>query len=297
MRSAIGTLLDNHFLGDEGTIVVIDPQGSIVSSKNADLFGSSIDLNVFQNIKAAEEYFFFEDETDNSFYTFYQSNYTNWTYLYKIPREYLFAGMDIARNWILIVSIFFIIVSILIVKVISQSISKPIQYVISEMENVEKNNLLVNLKYDGKDELHTLTHTFNTMMNRIRNLINKNYEMQKLKHELEMRALQAEINPHFLYNTLEAINWMGRLNKIPEISKMTQMLADTMRYSLDKGSSLVSLTEELEHVKNYLGIQKIRYGNHLSVFIDIPEELMGVSIQKTNFTTSRGKCNRTRLRK
>lgn len=95
-----------------------------------------------------------------------------------------------------------------------------------------------------------------------------------------MRALQAEINPHFLYNTLEAINWIGRLHKIPDISNMTQMLAETMRYSLDKKSSSVTLREEIDHVRKYLGIQKIRYGEKLSILIDIPEEMLQINIPK-----------------
>lgn len=167
-EGAIRTLLDNEFLRNEGSIIVIDPEGSIVSSKEMDDEHRTIDPNLQQSIVDSKDYFFYKDELGDYFYSFYQSNYTNWTYLFKIPRSYLFDGINHARNWIIIVSIFFIIVSILIVQTISRSISQPIQYVIKEMENVEKSNLLVNLQYDGKDELHVLTHTFNTMMNRIR---------------------------------------------------------------------------------------------------------------------------------
>jgi two-component system sensor histidine kinase YesM len=279
-ESAVRTLLDDSNLDIQGTMIVIDPEGFIVSSRNAEMLGSAIDPNVIQLIKESKEYFFYGAEAANTFYTFYQSDFTNWTYLYQIPSQVLFTGTNVVRNWIMVVALFFTFVSIITVKVISHNISKPIQHVISEMENVEKNNLLVNLKYEGKDELHTLTHTFNTMMNRIRNLIKKESELQRLKHELEMRALQAEINPHFLYNTLEAINWIGRKNRIPEICDMTKMLADIMRYSIDNHRNLVSLVEELEHVKKYLGIQKLRYGNQLSVFIDVPEEMMEVHIPK-----------------
>src|SRR5690606_39093819 len=100
------------------------------------------------------------------------------------------------------------------------------------------------------------------------------------KHELELRALQAEINPHFLYNTLEAINWIGRINKVERISEITTKLADIMRYSIDHSRHFVTVQDEYEHIKKYIDIQKVRYGEKLSVFIEIPKEMANVQIPK-----------------
>lgn len=180
----------------------------------------------------------------------------------------------------LIVAAFFIIVGIAASRIIAYSISKPIIRIIKDMRNIEMNNLLVTVNYDGRDELASLTASFNSMMDRLKRLMKKESDLQRMSHELELRAMQAEINPHFLYNTLEAINWMGRMNHIPKICDMTTMLADIMRYSISRREELVTLAEELEHVKKYLNIQKIRFEDKLSVMVDVQEDILNVCVPK-----------------
>jgi len=262
----------------KGDLVVLGQDGYVVSSNNSHKTGKKYDgwdVSVFSDRTGS-----FTDKTNGVFLNYYKSEYTNWTYVFSIPVKELYSGIEIVRNWVIVVAILFTVIGILLAKLIARNISKPLIHIIREMRNIEANDLSVNLDYNGKDELTSLAATFNNMMDRIRLLIAKDSELQRLKHELEMRALQAEINPHFLYNTLEAINWIGRMNKVDEICDITTMLADIMRYSINRSKDIVTVREEFGHTQQYAGIQRIRYGGNLSIFFDIPKEVYHVRIPK-----------------
>lgn len=278
-ESAVSNLLSQQGVELKGSVMVFDQDGYIVSSSLKQP-GTRIDRKLLAALSSPAKYFFQKEKEGKVFYNYYKSSFTNWAYLYRIPSKELFTGIGIVRNWVIVVAIFFTVISVVSARVIAYNISQPIIRIIKEMKNIETNDLLVNLKYDGKDELTSLATTFNTMMDRLRQLIRKESDQQRMKHELEMRALQAEINPHFLYNTLEAINWIGRMNRIPKICDMTLMLADIMRYSIGNQKDLVTIENELEHVKKYLGIQQIRYDDKLSIFMEMPKEILEAEIPK-----------------
>lgn len=262
----------------KGDLHVLEQDNYIISSNHADQIGSSYTL---PNVSAfLSDTGSFVDKADGMFFSYYKSEYTHWTYLFSIPTKELYSGIEVVRNWVIVVAILFTVVGILLAKVIASNISKPLIQIIREMRSIEANDLSVNLNYNGNDELTSLATTFNNMMNRIRQLIERDSELQRLKYELEMRALQAEINPHFLYNTLEAINWIGRIHKVNEICDITTMLADIMRYSINRSKDIVTIQEEYEHTKKYVGIQQIRYTDNLRVFMDIPKELLHARIPK-----------------
>ncbi|WP_313639098.1 sensor histidine kinase [Paenibacillus sp.] len=278
-ENAINYLMQGQDLNIDGELVVLDPDGYIISSQNPDDIGQIYDTEIFEQLKLQTGRFFSEGK-EKYFYNYYQSSLTNWNYLYRFPESKLFSDTHIVRNWVLACSLIFIFLAMLMARAIASNISKPIIRIVKEMRNIESNDLNVRLNYDGNDELTVLAASFNNMVDRLRTSIENQAKLRTLGHELEMRALQAEINPHFLYNTLEAINWMGRMNNAPEICDMTSMLADTMRYSIDNRREMVTIRDELIHVEKYLGIQKIRFGDKLHFFIDIPEHLLDLSIPK-----------------
>lgn len=270
----------DHNIGIPGKLIVLDQSGVIITSDQPTEIGLEIEVEKKNQLTKLTGDFFIQENNENTYYVYHQSEFTNWIYLYGILEKELFSGIDRVRNLIIIVALLFSAIAVITARVISYNISKPIYNVIKEMRNIERNELLVNLKADGADELYYLATSFNNMMDRLRSLILKESQLQRMQHELEMKALQAEINPHFLYNTLDAINWTGRIHRIPEICEMTSMLADIMRYSISYQRELVTLEMEFEHIKKYIGILQIRYKDKLSVFFDIPEQLMKASIPK-----------------
>ena len=118
------------------------------------------------------------------------------------------------------------------------------------------------------------------MIEKIKELMLQNNKEQELKRKNELKALQAQINPHFLYNTLDSIVWMAESKKSEEVVLMTSALAKLFRTSISKGEEVISINNEIEHIKNYLIIQKIRYKNKLDFEIDVDDEILHNKVLK-----------------
>ena len=129
-------------------------------------------------------------------------------------------------------------------------------------------------------ELHELTQSLNSMAGRLQDLIDENRREQENLKKSELRALQAQINPHFLYNTLDAIVWLAEAGQSREVIHITRALSDFFRISLSQGKDWIPLSEEIKHLTGYLTIQKIRYRDILDYEIEIPEELGSCQVLK-----------------
>lgn len=125
-----------------------------------------------------------------------------------------------------------------------------------------------------------LHRTYKKMIRRIRELINENVAKQLLLRETELKALQAQINPHFLYNTLESVNWLAKANKQDRISEMVEALAFLLRSAVSFEEQLIPLRKELDIVRSYVTIQTTRFDERLVFHLDVPEELMDAQIPK-----------------
>ena len=130
------------------------------------------------------------------------------------------------------------------------------------------------------EELRELTSSLNSMASRLQSLIDVNRREQENLKKAELRTLQAQIAPHFLYNTLDAIVWLAEAHRTDEVIHITRALSDFYRISLSQGKDWIPLSEEVKHLTGYLTIQKIRYRDILDYRIDIPESLYGEQILK-----------------
>jgi two-component system sensor histidine kinase YesM len=148
------------------------------------------------------------------------------------------------------------------------------------MKQVEKGHFDIRVDIESTNEIGKLARTFNLMIGRIRELMNQIVEEQEKKRISELKALQAQIQPHFLYNTLDSIIWMAEVGKMENVVIMTSALAKLLRSSISKGEELVPLSVELEHVENYLTIQSIRYRNKFTYSIQVDEAILSCKILK-----------------
>jgi two-component system sensor histidine kinase YesM len=171
--------------------------------------------------------------------------------------------------------------------VFSNTISKPIVSMVNSMKTVGDNNFQVDIDYRGDDEFGYLFSQYKSMISQIRDLIDKLYisEMHKQRAEIDVKnaqleALQTQINPHFLYNTLDSINLYAIKYNAPVICEMIDSLANFFRYTLSGGRAVISLDEEITHTKSYLKLQSLRMGGSLRYHFDIPGELRSVRIVK-----------------
>lgn len=163
---------------------------------------------------------------------------------------------------------FLLIGSILIAIIISGSITKSLKQLKRNMIDVSTGNLDSFYKSDSKDEISILGKVFNTMLYDIKSSIKEIDTTHELKRSAELRALQSQINPHFLYNTLDTIQWKALSYKAYDVVEMIQLLSKLFRLSLSNGKETISIQEELSHVETYLKIQKIRYSHEISYIIE-----------------------------
>ena len=180
----------------------------------------------------------------------------------------------------IIITVLAIIISINSFISVSGAIQKPISDMEKLSTKVSNGDLTARIDIPHVDELDTLAGNLNTMAGQIDLLIKKNMEEQKNFQKAEMKALQAQITPHFLYNTFDTIVWLAEEEHTEEVVKITKAFSDFLRISLSRGHEWITISQELDHIKNYLTIQKIRYADILSYTIDADESLMEYKIIK-----------------
>jgi two-component system sensor histidine kinase YesM len=164
--------------------------------------------------------------------------------------------------------------------IISESIYVPIKKLHDVTTTITGEDLQALVTTENVDEITELGISFNLMISQIRDLLNaKMLEQENLK-KAELRTLQAQINPHFLYNTLDTIVWMAEAQKTDQVIEIVRALSSFFRIALSKGRDWISLRQELEHVQSYLTIQKMRYRDILDYKLDIDESLLDSTILK-----------------
>ena len=162
----------------------------------------------------------------------------------------------------------------------AKKLSRPIAELYSDIEQTIRTGEKGNLKRNERDELFKLEEKYDEMINHIFDLMNKTREDAEIQRKLELDTLQMQINPHFLYNTLDAVAWMAKLKKEPEIEKLAVNLAKFFRLSLHKGEKFITVGEELELTAHYLEIDKIRFPDKVRVRFETDESLVNYRVLK-----------------
>jgi two-component system sensor histidine kinase YesM len=163
---------------------------------------------------------------------------------------------------------------------VSRSATKRIKGLILRMDRVVKGDFSVALDPGNRDEIGQLTERFNFMISEVEQLIEEKYRLGKEVKNLEIKALQAQINPHFLYNTLDLINWMSVRHNTAEIRTLVTALSRFYKLSLGGGEDSVPLRDELEHARTYVQIQNMRFENSIQLFIDTPPDMLECPVLK-----------------
>ena len=245
---------------------VMDAQGHVVSTNHAtseDLEDLRLtDSDQLQAVRV-DGVAYYAQETCLSDLGWYIREYT--------PKSEIM--QDIYRLQIIISSVFLMIMGtlLLVMNRFSKSLTESIRQLQASMMEVRNENFKVRSPVIHQDEMGELTETFNMMTGRIQQLIEEDYKSKLLLKETEFRFLRAQINPHFLYNTLDAISWKAAMGGDKEVSKMAVALGRILRWSISKTDAYVSLAEETSNVEDYLSIQKMRYGESLSYVIAVEE--------------------------
>jgi two-component system, sensor histidine kinase YesM len=188
-----------------------------------------------------------------------RSPYTGWRTLGVFSLAETLSEVLMIRYWTYIIGGMTMLLAIVVAFFFTSAIAKPILDLRSLMKRVEGGDLSVRFSGSHGDEIGELGLGFNEMIERIQSLIDQVYVEQRSKREAELRILQEQIKPHFLYNTLDTIQWMAQENRVDDVVHMVGALTSLFRIGLNKGREFISLSDELEHVESYLCIQKMRY--------------------------------------
>ena len=203
-----------------------------------------------------------------------------WTLITSIPKNdaYHISSLYI----ILFVSnlIFCLILFIIIYIFFLKRIFQPIEHLIKNMSSRVERNLSYSFKYNKNDEIGILVNSYNDMKNRINNLININYKSKIEQKELELKQLQNQINPHFIYNTLESIHMMAEINDDPETSTMAEYFGTIIRYSMNRRINTVKLKEEIAIIENYIYLQRIRFDTLFTIENLVNDDVLECEIIK-----------------
>ena len=202
----------------------------------------------------------------------------NWTVsLYK-PQKLIYESTNFMITGNVIAIMLLIVFSIIITSVLSKVMVSGLEKLRANMEEVEKGNMEITVKSNNEDEVGALIRGFEKMIIQIKALIEDVYESRLIQKDYEMKALQAQINPHFLYNSLSLINWMALETDQEDISKITLSLSTFYRTALNKGKNILRVRDEIKNMRSYLDIQLMMHDHEFDVDVEIDECILDHNI-------------------
>lgn len=279
--SAISDLCNNNSIEEKGYIFVLDAKGNIVyHPKQQLMYGGLKTENIDAIMECREDSLIIDEGGDSKLYTMSKSKRTGWTVVGAAYTSELLKNNEQAQMWYLLVASILLLAVIGISSIISREITKPIRSLRDSMRKVQNGQFGTHVEVITENEIGSLGRSFNLMTSEIQALMEQNVYEQKQKRKSELKALQAQINPHFLYNTLDSIIWMSEAGENGEVVEMTSALARLLRQSISNDKEEVELEKEIEYVKNYLTIQKMRYKDKLEFFIYVDPRVAHVPIIK-----------------
>lgn len=278
----IDDLCRSLIVGDKGYDFIVDDNGEYVYHPLQQLVNSNLRTEPIINILKLYNYGgnqnYFED--NDRLFLVEKSLITNWNIVSVIYNS------DIVTDWkhiqvmYTLIGIFLFLLVSRTTKRISKGITEPIRKLQNLMTTVENGALEFIGPIKGTDEIRCLAHDYDIMVGKIHELMETNSREHELKRKSDLKALQAQINPHFLYNTLDSIIWMGEMGQSKAVVKMTSALSKLFRISISKGNEIITLKDELAHVESYLTIQEMRYQDKFRYFFDIDPNLLEHPILK-----------------
>lgn len=270
----IEDIYDEFLRGMKGNIYLMQADGRIVSyNKNYDLYKSLTerDINKILKNRAGSHQVTNEKRLYNLYYT--TSSHTAWKIVSLVPQQPYLKRLEEMKNAIIKIVVVIILISIILASLFARNITNPLSLLLNKMNYIRKGDLDVSIDIKSGDEIATVGEHFNKMVEDIKELMEKIKEDHELIRELELKALQAQINPHFLYNTLDSIYWMTQTGEYNIIGKMTVALSRFFRLGLNDGKDICTIKQEMEHVENYLKIQKYRYEDEFNYNISYQSEV------------------------
>lgn len=273
-KSAIEDICKDIRIGGNGYFSLISMENEPVCIFSSDPNFNAEKLNKYRDRINMELNGYFTEKTNgqNYFYVFNTLSNTGWKIIGKVRLRDLMQRAYSIRTITIIVVLACIMFTAILYFFISEKLTLPIVNLKDKMKQAEQGNLTVIAECKNKDEIADLCSSFNVMLENIKQLIEKNKKEQEELKKSELKLMQAQINPHFLYNTLDTIVWLSEAKESASVIEITKALSGFFRATLSSGRDWITLDEEIDHTLNYLIIQKMRYMDILDYRIDIVDE-------------------------
>ncbi len=279
MKQLIDSSTDNSHLYESADYILYDGDNLIYQSSAVTDKDPTVISKIFLS-----RYGLFQSMGKNYFYVRQALSNYNWDYVCIIPYDNILASLTTSFRFSFIITIIAVIISSILSSALIDSIIRHFNNLLLKMKNFadgQKESLDIPYDYTGRtDELGILHTQFDQMVNQVNELIQNGYLNEILRKEAQLKALETQMNPHFLYNTLESINWRAKSVGAKDISSMAENLGTLLRITLDQNSKEVPLRRELELVQCYMTIQKFRYEDRLEYKITVPEDLYSCYVLK-----------------
>lgn len=275
-ENAFYNIYKDKIIGKNDDFFIINEAGIIVSATNANKIGQKFNYKDYggRSFDASEGYFEYLSTGKDCLVTYYTIDSLGWKVLNIVPTKELLKENMATQGAILAAMLISFSICLVLAILFSKKILRRIKLLNKMMVKLEHEDFEVFIEPKGNDEVTLLSRSFNKMAAKLKELIQKVYSVQLKQREAELRALQAQINPHFLYNTLDNIYWMGRMEKAFETCTLVEALSKLFRLSLNSGNEITTVRSEIEHVKNYIVIQQARYRNMINFTLDIDPEVL-----------------------
>lgn len=283
-------ILQNEYSGlledrpqDYSQVFICDKKGRIISHPNKIKIGQSIKAEPYAsqilNDNNGHNYVLYKTDVDQiAIYSTIQSN--GWKIIKTLSTSYLYQEINQIQTYLILGGIIYVGVILLFMLIFSIRYTEPMMKMMAVIKKVEQGDLTARTEIQSRDELGQLGISLNNMIAEMQVLIDKLVQEEHEKKEVELEALHAQINPHFLYNTLNTIKWMAKIQGNTSVSKSITALIKLLRISTNLGRDMITLREELDYVENYIIIQKLRFNQTVNLTRSIEEECLDLSVPK-----------------
>ncbi len=268
---------------ENSKMLICDTSGNIIASSADDFTPMNKNNTSYFDtmISDGNPNYISYNEDGKKYVAIYSSfNYGKWYIVKTVPEAVLYKDLNRMLLYTILGGIISLLVMLNVAFIYSRKITRPIEVMMHQMKKVEAGNLDVRVECNVYNELDDLSDSFNQMVNQIKKLMDDIVAVEHNKNELELEVLHAQINPHFLYNTLNTIRWMAKIKGEDSIAEALVALVKLLRVSISFGNNMILLQDEIAYIENYLLIQKLRFNQLFEIHYDIQEEHKRLYIPK-----------------